>query len=59
MVLKRLGLLSKAVEVMVEAVNREPLHWGAWQELALLIHDKDMVSALTDCSDNYRFTIFT
>ncbi len=43
MVLKRLGLHSDAVDVMVEAVNREPLHWGAWHELALLIHDKDMV----------------
>ena len=42
-ILKRLGLTSQAMAIMVEAVNKEPLHWGAWLELSLLVHDKDTV----------------
>ena len=42
-ILKKLDILKEAVEVLVEAVQAEPLHWGAWKELSLLISDKDMV----------------
>lgn len=42
-VLKRLDLTQQAVEVLSEAVHREPLHWGAWLELAALITDREMV----------------
>ena len=45
MVLKRLDLTKMAVDVLVEAVSKQPLHWGAWQELATLITDREMVSA--------------
>lgn len=43
MVLKRLDLHSIAIQVLVEAVHKEPLHWGAWVELATLITDRAKV----------------
>lgn len=43
-ILKKLDLTNEAVNVLVEAVQAEPLHWGAWLELSLLINDRDMVS---------------
>ena len=42
--LKKLDLLKEGLEMLVEAVNYEPLHWGAWLELAVLIPDKETVS---------------
>lgn len=42
-VLKRLDLTQQAVEVLSEAVHLQPLHWGAWLELAALITDREMV----------------
>lgn len=42
-VLKKLELLREAVEVLVEAVHKEPMHWGAWLELATLITDRTKV----------------
>jgi anaphase-promoting complex subunit 8 len=43
-VLKRLELLKEAMEVLVEAVHKEPMHWGSWLELAALITDRAKVS---------------
>ncbi|XP_063884068.1 cell division cycle protein 23 homolog [Scylla paramamosain] len=45
-VLKRLDLTQQAVEVLSEAVHLEPLHWGAWLELAALITDREMLGTL-------------
>lgn len=45
-VLRKLDLTSDAVEVLQEAIVKEPLHWGAWLELAALVTDKDMVCYL-------------
>jgi anaphase-promoting complex subunit 8 len=42
-VLKRLDLLEEAKIILVDAVNKEPLHWGAWLELASLIMDRAKV----------------
>ena len=42
-VLKKLDLREDALEVMQEAVNKEPLHWGAWLELSSLCIDKEIV----------------
>jgi hypothetical protein len=42
-VLKRLDLNKMAVDVLVQAVTKQPLHWGAWQELASLLADREMV----------------
>ncbi|XP_065925783.1 cell division cycle protein 23 homolog [Magallana gigas] len=46
-VLKKLDLLKEAIEVFVDAVNSEPLHWGAWLELVTLIKDKESLLALS------------
>ncbi|XP_013402626.1 cell division cycle protein 23 homolog [Lingula anatina] len=46
-VLKKLELLKEAVDVFIDAIQSEPLHWGAWQELAALITDRDMLSTLS------------
>ncbi|XP_047471671.1 cell division cycle protein 23 homolog [Penaeus chinensis] len=45
-VLKRLDLTRQAVEVLCQALHLEPLHWGAWLELAALITDREMLSTL-------------
>jgi hypothetical protein len=42
-VLKKLDLHREALDALLEAVHKEPLYWGAWLELALLITDKEMV----------------
>ncbi|KAF6201127.1 hypothetical protein GE061_005574 [Apolygus lucorum] len=39
-VLKRLDLLDEARSVLAEAVALEPLHWGAWLELSMLVTDR-------------------
>ncbi|XP_014247911.1 cell division cycle protein 23 homolog [Cimex lectularius] len=45
-VLKRLDLLDDARTVLAEAVNLEPLHWGAWMELAMLTTDRTKLRSL-------------
>ncbi|KAH7938863.1 hypothetical protein HPB52_001485 [Rhipicephalus sanguineus] len=45
-VLKRLQLQQQAVDVFVEAVHAEPLHWGAWLELSSLVADCDHLRSL-------------
>lgn len=47
-VLKRLELLGEAAEVLVEAVHKEPMHWGSWLELATLITDRTKVGRSYD-----------
>jgi len=57
-VLKKLDLTDhEAVNVLVEAVNAEPLHWGAWLELSLLVTDREMLNNLSvpDHWINYFF----
>lgn len=39
-VLKRLDLLHEALYMFIEAIHEEPLHWGAWIELAALVTDR-------------------
>ncbi|KAL1124396.1 hypothetical protein AAG570_001025 [Ranatra chinensis] len=46
LVLKRLDLLDEARAVLVAAVNGQPLHWGAWMELAALCTDKAKLRSL-------------
>lgn len=43
MVLKKLELQKEAEKVLVEALHKAPLHWGAWIELAALVTDWDKV----------------
>ncbi|KAH7933484.1 hypothetical protein HPB49_013176 [Dermacentor silvarum] len=45
-VLKRLQLRQQAIDVFVEAVHAEPLHWGAWLELSSLVADCDHLRSL-------------
>lgn len=45
-VLKKLDLTEDALKVMQEAVNKEPLHWGAWLELSSLCTEKEIVRLL-------------
>jgi len=46
-VLKKLDLREDALEVIQEAVTKEPLHWGAWLELSSLCSDKEVLQSLT------------
>lgn len=43
-VLKKLDLGKDALTVLVEAVHKEPMHWGGWMELEPLITDSTKVS---------------
>lgn len=45
-VLKKLQLEKHAVEILCEAIHKEPLHWGSWLELATLVPDKEMLNDL-------------
>ncbi|KAK3868893.1 hypothetical protein Pcinc_025751 [Petrolisthes cinctipes] len=45
-VLKRLDLTQQAVEVLCQALYLQPMHWGAWLELAALITDREMLGTL-------------
>ncbi|XP_077493913.1 uncharacterized protein LOC144104653 [Amblyomma americanum] len=45
-VLKRLQLKQQAIDVFVEAIRAEPLHWGAWLELSSLITDCEHLQSL-------------
>ncbi|XP_047107625.1 cell division cycle protein 23 homolog isoform X1 [Schistocerca piceifrons] len=45
-VLKRLELLKEALDILVEAIHKEPLHWGAWLELSSLITDRNKLDSL-------------
>lgn len=45
-VLKRLQLRKQATDVLTAAIRAEPLHWGAWLELASLVTDRDQLAAL-------------
>lgn len=45
-ILKKLDLNSIAMDIFVEAINAEPLHWGAWNELAYLVPDEATLSRL-------------
>lgn len=46
-VLKKLDLKTMALEILLAAIHSEPLHWGAWLELASLITDNDMLNSLS------------
>jgi anaphase-promoting complex subunit 8 len=45
-ILKKLDLLKDAVEILVESLQAEPMHWGTWQELVPLITDREMVCCI-------------
>ena len=43
-VLKELSLYSEAIEILLKAVEMEPLHWGGWEELASICKNRETVS---------------
>ncbi|XP_064103246.1 cell division cycle protein 23 homolog isoform X1 [Macrobrachium nipponense] len=45
-VLKRLDLTRQAADVLCLSLHEQPMHWGAWLELAALITDREMLSTL-------------
>jgi tetratricopeptide (TPR) repeat protein len=42
-VLKKLRILDEAYNILLEAISLEPIHWGAWLELAGLIKSRTEV----------------
>ncbi|XP_034173096.1 cell division cycle protein 23 homolog isoform X1 [Osmia lignaria lignaria] len=44
--LKKLQLTREAMDVLVEAVHKQPMHWGSWLELASLIIDREKLENL-------------
>ncbi|GLG95826.1 Cell division cycle protein 23-like protein [Gryllus bimaculatus] len=45
-VLKLLDLQKESLDVFVESIHKEPLHWGAWLEMATLIPDRSKLNSL-------------
>lgn len=45
-VLLRLDLVDEAVTALCKSIRQEPANWAAWNQLALLIDDKDMIESL-------------
>lgn len=46
-ILKKLDLVKDAVDILLESIHKEPLHWGAWQELVPLVSDREMLLSLS------------
>ncbi|KAH3786295.1 cell division cycle protein 23 homolog isoform X1 [Dreissena polymorpha] len=46
-ILKKLDLLKDAIEILLESLRMEPMHWGTWQELVPLVGDKEMLMSLS------------
>lgn len=49
--LKKLQLTREAMDVLVEATHKQPMHWGSWLELASLITDREKLESL--CLPNH------
>ncbi|XP_043522486.1 cell division cycle protein 23 homolog isoform X1 [Frieseomelitta varia] len=49
--LKKLQLTREAMNVLVEATHKQPMHWGSWLELASLITDREKLENL--CLPNH------
>ncbi|XP_033328930.1 cell division cycle protein 23 isoform X1 [Megalopta genalis] len=49
--LKKLHLAREAMDVLVEAIHKQPMHWGSWLELVSLITDKEKLENL--CLPNH------
>ena len=47
-VLKELDLKEEAVAILVQAVEKEPLLWASWTEIALLCKTKEEVLLYMD-----------
>lgn len=45
--LKKLQLSKDAVNVLLESIHKEPMHWGAWLELAAVITDREKLESLS------------
>jgi anaphase-promoting complex subunit 8 len=45
--LKKLQLAKDAVDVLLESIHKEPMHWGAWLELAALVTDREKLESLS------------
>ncbi|XP_077275865.1 cell division cycle protein 23 isoform X2 [Temnothorax americanus] len=54
--LKKLQLTKDAIDVLVESIHKEPMHWGAWLELAALITDREKLESL--CLPNHWMKYF-
>lgn len=54
--LKKLQLIREATDVLVESIHKEPMHWGAWLELAALITDREKLESL--CLPNHWMKYF-
>lgn len=44
--LKKLQLTREAIDVLVESIHKQPMHWGTWLELATLITDREKLESL-------------
>ncbi|XP_065071888.1 cell division cycle protein 23 homolog [Rhopilema esculentum] len=45
-VLNGLSLYTEAIEMLLKAVEKEPVHWGAWKELASICKNRETLQNL-------------
>ncbi|XP_001607732.1 cell division cycle protein 23 homolog [Nasonia vitripennis] len=45
-ILKKLQLAKEAIDILVQSIHKQPMHWGTWLELESLITDREKLEAL-------------
>ncbi|XP_058798660.1 cell division cycle protein 23 homolog isoform X2 [Phymastichus coffea] len=45
-ILKKLQSTKEAINIFIESIHKQPIHWGTWLELASLITDTENLEAL-------------
>jgi len=57
-VLRKLALIDLAVPVLCRSIQKEPMHWGAWQELSTMVTSREKLMSL-DLPDHWIRNLFT
>ncbi|KAK0080629.1 hypothetical protein PV325_013642 [Microctonus aethiopoides] len=52
--LKKLLLTREAIDVLVEATHKYPMHWGTWLELAPLINDREKLENAENAIETFE-----
>lgn len=45
-ILKKLQLSKEAIDILVQSIHKQPMHWGTWLELESLITDREKLDSL-------------
>eukprot|EP00088_Acartia_fossae_P022234 TRINITY_DN2348_c0_g1_i15.p1 TRINITY_DN2348_c0_g1~~TRINITY_DN2348_c0_g1_i15.p1 ORF type:complete len:612 (-),score=157.17 TRINITY_DN2348_c0_g1_i15:648-2453(-) len=57
-VLRKLSISDLAIQMLIQSITKEPLHWGSWQELSTLVTTREKLVSL-DLPDSWIRHMFT